>query len=380
MSTNNPSGPNNGPQYPPNGPKPGYSGQPGQAGRPGQYGFGGMPPGMMPYYYRPRQGRSVFTVFLIMFLVVCLGGSMMMNFIFGANMAISSSSGKLVEKYVSHNEMAREKIAIITIDGTILNYEGFIEDQIDSVAKDRRVQGIVLRVNSPGGTITASDAIYHYLVELTEKRNIPLVVSMGGLAASGGYYVSMAVGDTPDSIFAEPTTWTGSIGVKIPHFDLSKLMQNWGIQEDTIVSHELKNMGSFAVPMTMQEREIFQQLVNEGFDQFKAVICEGRPALGKDKAKLDRLATGQIFTAQQALENGLVDKIGFQEAAVERVIELAGVDPDRVKVVRYEKEPSFFSILSGSGGSSAELFMELASPKGYYLCTWLPDAIVPQKP
>jgi protease IV len=375
MSTNNPSGPNNGPQYPPNGPKPGYTGQP------GQFGPGGMPPGMPPYYYRPRQGRSVFSVLLILFLIACLGGSMMMNFIFGANMAISSSgSGKLVEKYVSHNDTGREKIAIITIDGTILNYQGFIKDQIDTVAKDRRVRGIVLRVNSPGGTITASDAIYHYLVKLTKKRKIPMVVSMGGLAASGGYYVSMAVGDTPDSIFAEPTTWTGSIGVKIPHFNLSKLMQNWGIQEDTIVSHELKNMGSFAVPMTEQERAIFQQLVNEGFDQFKAVIRVGRPALGKNTAKLDQLATGQIFTAQQALESGLIDKIGFQESAVERIIELAEVDPDKVKVVRYEKEPSFFSILSGSGGSSAELFMELASPKAYYLCTWLPDAIVPQKP
>ena len=125
---------------------------------------------------------------------------------------------------------------------------------------------------------------------------------MGGIAASGGYYVSMAVGDTPDTIFAEPTTWTGSIGVIIPHYNLADLMDDWGIKEDTIASHRLKTMGSLAKPMTEEERKIFQGLVDDSFGRFKEIIRDGRPKFRKDPAALDKLATGQVFTAEQALK------------------------------------------------------------------------------
>ncbi len=139
------------------------------------------------------------------------------------------------------------------------------------------LKAIVVRVNSPGGTITGSDYMLHHLRKLAEDTHIPIVVSMGGLAASGGYYVSMCVGDTPETIFAEPTTWTGSIGVIIPHYNVADLMKKWGIQEDAVASHHLKTMGSIARKMTEEERKIFQQLVDEGFTQFKDVI-KARPA------------------------------------------------------------------------------------------------------
>ncbi len=122
------------------------------------------------------------------------------------------------EKYHSLAQFATKKIAIVEVSGAI--YEGedsFAEKQIDRVHEDPDVVAVVVRVNSPGGTVTGSDFIYHHLRELAEKRKLPIVVSMGSVCASGGYYVAMAVGNQPETVFAEPTTWTGSIGVIIPH-------------------------------------------------------------------------------------------------------------------------------------------------------------------
>jgi len=128
--------------------------------------------------------------------------------------------------------------------------------------------------------------------------------------------------------------------------------------------------------MTPEERKIFQALVDEGFTQFKNVIKQGRPKFQKDPAALDKLATGQIFTAQQALESGLIDKIGFIEDAVDRAIHLAKLDKENVKVVKYKAEPRLSDILLGQ--SRVEPSLDLAAvlnsitPRAYYLCTWLP--------
>ena len=244
-------------------------------------------------------------------------------------------------------------MAIITVEGLIMeSEEGFVKRQIDHVSDDRAVKAIVLRVNSPGGSISGSDYIYHHLRHLVKKKRLPLVVSMGGMAASGGYYVSMAVGDTPGTIYAEPTTFTGSIGVIMPHYDLSDLMKKVGAKEDSIVSDPLKDMGSMARPMTELERKKFQALIDGAFKQFKTVVKYGRPKL--KEAELNTLATGEVFTAQQAVDNHLVDKLGFQEEAVDQAIALAGLSPDDVKVVKYKAEPSLVTLLtSGEAHGSA---------------------------
>jgi protease-4 len=236
---------------------------------------------------------------------------------------------------------------------------------------------LVVRVNSPGGTITGSDYMLHHLKRFAEETHVPIVVSMGGIAASGGYYVSMCVGDASDAIFAEPTTWTGSIGVIIPHYNVAELMKNWGIEEDNVASHHLKGMGSFARKMTEEERKIFQGLVDEGFRRFKDVIKQGRPKFQQDPEALDKLATGVVFTADQALESGLVDKIGFVEDAVDRAIELAGLDKNNVKVVKYKAEPRLSDVLFGAESRAtraADLaaLLDMATPRAYYLCAWLP--------
>ncbi|MBN2293898.1 MAG: signal peptide peptidase SppA [Pirellulales bacterium] len=337
------------------------------------------PPGFPPPR-PPRRRRSVLGVFFTIMLITALGMSVLINMaLISGNMLSSDAELRIKEQYVSHKRMADNKIAIISVEGTIISGEGFVKRQIDKAMKDDSVKAVVVRVDSPGGTITGSDYIYHHLCQLAKKREIPIVVSMGGMAASGGYYVSMAVGDTPDTIFAEPTTWTGSIGVVIPHYDLSKLLTDWGISEDSIASHRLKTMGSFAKPMTEEERKIFQTLVDDSFTRFKDIIKSGRPKFKEDSKALDKLATGQVFNAVQAEKDGLVDKIGFVEDAIERAIELANVAKDNVMVVKYKREASLASIIMGGNSSAGQIdlaaILDAATPRGYYLCTWLPAAV-----
>jgi protease IV len=329
---------------------------------------------------RPRKSRILVRLFILL-LLVGLFSSVMLNGLLLTVLGITNgdADGRVQERFFSHNRYGSEKVAIFSIEGTILSGEGFFKQQIDHAKQDidsGSLKAMVVRVNSPGGTITGSDYMLHHLRKLAADSHIPLVVSMGPMAASGGYYVSMCVGDRPETIFAEPTTWTGSIGVIIPHYNVAELMQKWGIQEDPVATHPLKTMGSIARPMTAVERKIFEELVNQGFVQFKNAIKSGRPVFEKNPAALDKLATGQVYTAQQALENGLIDKIGFVEDAIDRAIALAGLDKENVKVVKYKAEGHLSDILFGQSRMQPSfdlaMLLDAATPRAYYLCTWLP--------
>ncbi|HWB00999.1 MAG TPA: S49 family peptidase, partial [Pirellulales bacterium] len=169
-----------------------------------------------------RRGRGFFRALAIVFVVLVLGGLTLSAMAVAGAIALlaGTSDSQVEEKYHSLSKTALNKVAIITVEGTIIDGEN-VKKQIDHAHDDEHVKAIVLRIDSPGGSVTGSDYIYHHLVKLRKDRKLPIVVSMGGIAASGGYYVAMAIGDEKDVIFAEPTTWTGSIGVVIPHFDLS---------------------------------------------------------------------------------------------------------------------------------------------------------------
>ncbi|MBN2217423.1 MAG: signal peptide peptidase SppA [Pirellulales bacterium] len=325
---------------------------------------------------RPRRRKTGCLVLLLV-----MAGLAILGFVVIGGLGLGSLGPRhhVREEYFSHNRFATDKVVILSLNGVILDGEGHVKRQIDRAKEDKNVKAIVLRVDSPGGTVSGSDYIYHYLRQLAQQRDIPIVVSMGSIAASGGYYVSMAVGSTPDSIYAEPTTWTGSIGVKMPHYDLSKLLADIGVKEDTIASHELKNMGSLARPMTEQERKIFQALVDDSFNRFKQIVRDGRPKFAADPKALDALATGQVYTADQAAANGLVDRIGFVEDAIDRAIELAGLDKKQVRVVKYKPEPTLVSILTGGDARAIQFdvatLLDATCPRAYYLHTWLPAAL-----
>ena len=288
---------------------------------------------------------------------------------------------RVVEKYHSLSKTAAGKVAILSVTGAILGGDGFVRAQLDQIAEDEAVKAIVLRVDSPGGTVSGSDEIHHRLATLAEKRDIPVVVSMGGLAASGGYYVAMANRAADDVIYAEPATLTGSIGVIIPHFDVSQALRKYDIRDDSIASGPLKEMLSPTKDRTPElaekERKLLQELVNEMFRRFKEIVKAGRPKL--DEAAVDKVATGQVFTARQALEAGLVDKIGFLEDAIGRAVELAGLTAETARAVKYSKPKGLLDEVLGGASPTGRIdlaaIVEFSTPRGWYLCSWLPALV-----
>ena len=301
-----------------------------------------------------------------------------------ANARYFQRDAKLLEHHHSLSRTAPAKVAIVDVAGAIIGGSGFARAQLDRIKEDEAVRAIVLRVDSPGGTVSGSDELHYRLAEIARDRDLPVVVSMGSIAASGGYYVAMANGGRDDVIFAEPATLTGSIGVIIPHFDVSKLMKRFDIEDDSIASGPLKEMLSPTKERTPElaerERRILQGLVDEMFSRFKQIVKQGRPKL--DDEKLAGVATGQIFTAQQALDAGLVDRIGFLEDAVDRAVELAGLTATTARVVRYARPRSLLQEVLGGGvaarsggsafGTPFEAFAEWTTPRAWYLCSWWP--------
>ena len=291
-------------------------------------------------------------------------------------------AGQVAERWHSLSKEAPSKVAIVDVVGAIMGGNGFARQQFDRVADDPSVKAIVLRVDSPGGTVAGSDELHHRLAELVRKRDLPVVVSMGSIAASGGYYVAMANGGRDDVIFAEPATLTGSIGVIIPHFDLSKMLKRFDVRDDSVASGPLKEMLSPTKDRTPEmadrERRLLKALVDDMFVRFKEIVRQGRPKL--DAEAVDKVATGQIFTAQQAKEAGLVDRIGFLEDAVARAVELAGLTDATARVVKYSKPKGLLDeVLGGDAGAggrvSLEAFAELTTPRAWYLCSWWPALV-----
>ncbi|MCA9270832.1 MAG: signal peptide peptidase SppA [Planctomycetales bacterium] len=284
------------------------------------------------------------------------------------------------EKHHSGTRSSSDKIAVISVEGVMMESDGFTKRQIDRVRKDDDVKAVVLRVDSPGGAVTAADYLFHHLKKLRDEKKIPIVVSMGSMAASGGYYVSMAVGDEERAIFAEPTTITGSIGVIIPRYDVSEALRKLDVKSDSIVSHELKEMGSWTKELTPPQRAKLQQQVDLLFERFKNIVKEGRPALRNDEAALQQIATGEVFTGEQAKDLMLVDEVGFIEDAIERAAEMASLKQDEYRVVEYHSPPSLADALMSAeaasrGGFDPRAIMEMTTPRAYYLHTWLPPVL-----
>lgn len=184
-----------------------------------------------------------------------------------------SANYEVTETTIKGNERSAGKIVILPIEGIIQTDEtGFIPKAINAIREDNRVRAVVLRVNSPGGTIAGSDYYLHLLKKLKADLEIPVVVSMGDLAASGGYYVSTAA----DKIFAERSTMTGSIGVIIPMYNAAELCKKIGVRSNAITSGAMKGMGDFMKEPTPEETAIWQKSVDESYEQFLDVIMSGR--------------------------------------------------------------------------------------------------------
>ena len=279
-------------------------------------------------------------------------------------------AGGPTEQFETGDQFASDKIAIISITGTIMPpFTERILESIKTAQEDKQVKGILLEIDSPGGLVADSHQIYHRLVELRKKK--PIVVSMKRMAASGGYYVAMGAGEE-GVIFAEPTTWTGSLGVIIPRFDLSGLAEKVGVVSDPLKTGEFKDALNPFREMTQRERDIWDHILDESYQRFLNIITDNRKDLDYEQVK--KLATGQIYPATDARENGLIDEIGYQEDALARLQEMTNLK--KVRVIRYRHPVTLADILLGSAEASQvenrkQALLDSTVPRAMYFASWL---------
>jgi protease-4 len=244
---------------------------------------------------------------------------------------------------IRESAWATNKIALIDVDGVLENKRermvvtgargenpvALFKEKLDKAARDQRVRAVVVRINSPGGTVTASDLMHTELRNFRARTDKPVVASMLDVAASGGYYLACAA----DRIFAHPTTITGSIGVVMLLPEFSGTMQKLGIGMRTFKSGDMKDAGSIFREMTPEERAVFQRLIMGMYERFLAVVRQGRPDLPPER--LVALADGRVYLGPEAREHGLVDDIGTIQDALLAAKEAAGLADKKVLVVQY---------------------------------------------
>ena len=229
-----------------------------------------------------------------------------------------------------------QKVAVIDITGIISRADATIK-LIHTYRDDSSIKAIVVRINSPGGSVAPVQEIYSEL----EKIEKPIVASMGGSAASGGYYVACAA----DTIVANPGTLTGSIGVIMQFTQLKGLYDKVGLGHQVIKSGNFKDTGSPFRELTEQERAVLQATVDDVYNQFVDTIFEARGSL-LTREEIVELADGRIFSGRQALDSKLLDQLGNLPDAIETAAKLAGIE-GKPKVVRKEKKTSLLEQLTG---------------------------------
>jgi protease-4 len=236
----------------------------------------------------------------------------------------------------------RAHITELRIEGPIMGSEAYLES-IQRISEDKACKGILLRIDSPGGAVGSSQEIQTALVALKKKNKLPIVVSQGNLAASGGYYVSLA----GDKIFSNPGTLTGSIGVILQFPEAQKLMEKIGVKMNTIKSGALKDVGNFARSPTPEELKYLQSVIDNTYGQFVDDIVASRKV---DKAALLKIADGRVLTGSQAKEHGLVDTLGGYQEARHYLAGLAKLEGEPVVV----REPPAKSWIENAVSSQSE--------------------------
>lgn len=202
----------------------------------------------------------------------------------------------------------------------------WVRANLDRAGKDKDVRALILRINSPGGFVTACDIVHSELTRFKQVTRIPVIAVLMGTATSGGYYVATAA----DFIIAHPTTATGSVGVIFHEIDLRGLMEKIGVTEEAIKTGERKDMGSLFRGLTDRERELFREIIHSHFLQFLRVIREGRKGIPEES--IEAVSDGRILTAPQALRLGLIDSIGYLDDGVEKARDMAGLEEARLMI------------------------------------------------
>lgn len=295
-----------------------------------------------------------------------------------AGMSLSSfgAAPDGVEELIDEARPGAKKLVIIEIRGPLMRAGGMrggVTDDalrmLDKAMDDELVAGVLLQVDSPGGSVTDADLLHHRIERLKKKKR-KVLVHMGDLCASGGYYLAAAA----DEIWALPTTVTGSIGVIISNIELGGLLERFGVRDDSIASGRNKQLLSPFHPLTPEQRGLLQGIVDAMYQRFLEVIAEGR---GLEIERFRALADGRVLTASAARDAGLVDEIGYPEDALDRLRKMAG--EQAYSVVRYRIAPGLGALLGVRAETRRPLVEELLlAPRPMYL--YAPGALVEALP
>lgn len=278
------------------------------------------------------QHTSKVRLLLVMLLFVVFSGCTLFK------INVTPSLGPLKEKTVSGE--GGDKVLLIDIKGVISNKKevsalgvemsvGLVDrvrETLKKAEKDDDVKALILRINTPGGTVTSSDIIYHEIKTFKERKKIKVYAVVMDLAASGGYYVAQAA----DQIIVHPTSLTGSIGVIAMKMNLSGLMDKMGVDFEVVKSGDHKDFLSPFRALTKDERIIFQETINDLHQRFVSTIADNRKQLSRDEIK--NLADGRIYTSQQALDAKLIDQIAYMDEAEEFIKKDLGLDAMRLVI------------------------------------------------
>ncbi len=313
-------------------------------------------------------------------------GMLVLAIVFAIGLGIGAASmfaGSLVESPVIgelYRDGNNDTIVVIPVEGVIDSYQaGRVRMFVDEVLVDDSVKAVVLRVDSPGGGIAASDRIW-YEVRRMRNSGLPVVSSYGGVAASGGYYISCAT----DHILAEPTCITGSIGVIAQSFIFKDLLDKVGVEPVTLIStaSPSKDMGNPFRAWTEEDRAQYVDMLDAAYDIFNQRVKDGRGHAISDPARIDELADGSIYTAAEAQDSGLIDGIGYLDDAITQAETFAGLTPGLATVLVLREVTSIFDNLVvgrsarlrtglglglGDAESIRSLVNELAAPRLMYL-------------
>lgn len=264
----------------------------------------------MPRRHTIGRGIGILSAFLLVFVLTAL--------------LLSSLGGE-----ESGGGLWAEAVGVIEVRGVIEN-ERSIVNAVRSFAKDEDIRAVVLRVESPGGGVAPSQEIHRELTRLREKK--PLIASLGGVAASGGYYIASAC----SAIVANPGTITGSIGVIMETVNVQGLLEKLGVKGTIVKSGAYKDLGSPLREMTLEERQILEEMLNAVHQQFISAVATGRRM---DEAKVRGLADGRVYSGEQALELGLVDHLGSFQDALTLAAEKAGItgEPRVIRARTYRR-------------------------------------------
>ena len=351
---------------------------------PGQTGYGARPP-------KKGVNKALLIIGGILLGIIIIGGGckIISNQISGAMEEMIGSSYNNDDYYVDYAGVTNDHIAVIFVEGVISSStstgllsetsgynHNFILDNIDMAMSKSSNQGLLLYVNSPGGGVYESDELYLKIKEYQETTGRPVYTYMGPIAASGGYYIAAP----SEKIIANRNCWTGSIGVTMgTYFDISGLLDKYGVKSVTITAGKNKAMGSYTDPMTKEQLAILQSLVDEAYDQFVSIVAEGR---GMDKEQVIKLANGRVYTAKQAMAAGLVDGIGSFDQAVATMQSEENLDDCDVVYVT-PPAVGFLEQLLGEvksiqqSSSDLSMLMELMSQNGQMPIAYMSDVLAP---